>query len=130
MGRRAKTIDDLPENWREIIEEKQGDGRGIGQVLKAFGISHNVHKKLMDSCEEYREEIEFGQVLYEAYWFNYMRENPEGKNATAFYLMKAVCGYYDYAAAPPKGADRKVKTNVDFGEKYKPKTEAVEEKIQ
>jgi hypothetical protein len=127
MGRRAKTFDDLPENWREIVIEIMSDGRSMERALKELGISYTVHKRFTQEDEEYADIFDYGKVLFAAYWSDWLRENPEGKSRIPTFMLTAVAGWREYDTPEKKDPSRKEPApQEDYEQKYKAKEVAVQ----
>lgn len=95
MGRKRA---ELPENWKETAISLMTEGAHMTKVLKELGISRTTHYGLCDSNDEYRETIEQGKLLSEAWWTEQGRENVKNKNFnnTLFiFMMKAVFKWKD-----------------------------------
>lgn len=88
----------LPENWKETICRMMSEGSHITAVIKELGIPRSAHYKFYEDMEEYREAIDNGKLLSEAWWTEQGRANVSNKNFnnTLFiFMMKAVFKWKD-----------------------------------
>lgn len=124
----------LPENWSETVIGIMEEGGHLTAVLKAIGISRSIHSKFYEENEEYRETIDKGKLLSEAWWTEQGRANVANKNFnnTLFiFMMKSVFRWKDTYPVTTQGEtlandDEK----VQIREKYKNKENCDSESLQ
>ncbi len=110
------TLEDLPNNWQEFILNGTGEeGWRIKETLafiaKAMGtrgFTYKVHARLCKDHEEYRDVMDEGRMLSEAWWLSQGRENLKTRdfnNTMYIFTMKSSFGYSDRPDIDPgKGA--------------------------
>ena len=98
VGRPRTTVNDLPDNWREIMRECGQEG-GTGVECRALlGIGESAWYTLMDDSEEFREMDAVRKTLSEVWWQRRGREMAMGEdgNATVWiFSMKNMFGWRD-----------------------------------
>lgn len=101
-----KKIEDLPEGWREIVLTDMEAGTNLVVVLKKIGMSRTIHARFMVDYPQYAEIFTEGQMMHEAFWVDWARQNLQNKvtaQVTLWYMyMKNNFGWRD-APLPTRG---------------------------
>jgi hypothetical protein len=101
-----KKFSDLPADWKDIILNLMIEGSHVTNVLKNLGISRGLHNRYYEENEDYRDTIDKGKLLSEAWWTEQGRSNIANKNFnnTIFiFMMKAVFRWKDTYPSTKEG---------------------------
>ena len=94
-----KTIEDLPDNWTDIITKLMGSGKPMESFLSEFKISRYYHGKFMKEYPEYKETVEMGKVLREKFWQEQVllaatnKEGFKGNDKILIFAAKNILGW-------------------------------------
>lgn len=98
----------LPVDWKERFKEIMGNGGHMVEVMKDLGITYRTHARFMKDHEEYKEAVEEGKLLCEAWWYKTGRDNLKNKkefdNGMWIFTMKAVFGLRETISLDSKGS--------------------------
>lgn len=99
VGRPRTTIDDLPENWREIMQECGQDGGSATEARAMLGIGDSAWSTLLEDSPEFRLAEKTRDTLCEVWWERLGRTGASGKtpiNPTVWiFNMKNRFGWRD-----------------------------------
>ena len=103
-------FEDLPDNWEEIIEEKSSEGGFVKEILAEFRIPVSAHNRFMKENPEYRNAIDMGRLVSNAWWLETGRDGiskpkAEVNTGTYAFIMKAIWGYSDRGGKVDDGTD-------------------------
>jgi len=113
VGRPRTTVNDLPDNWRDIMRECGQEG-GTGVECRALlGIGESAWYTLMEDSEEFREMDAVRKTLAEV-WYQrqgrQMIENGGGNAATWIFTMKNMFGWRDKQDVDHTSGGEKIRT--------------------
>lgn len=98
VGRPRTTVNDLPENWRQIMLDCGQDGGSATECRCLLGIAQTAWTTLLEDSEEFRIAEKERQALCEVWWERQGRKmTVEGQgNATVWiFNMKNRFGWRD-----------------------------------
>jgi len=98
VGRPRTTINDLPEDWYEIMRECGQEGGSAAEARCLLGIGTTAWYTLLEDSEEFREAERVRNALCEVWWERRGRDMAMGKdgNATVWiFNMKNRFGWRD-----------------------------------
>jgi hypothetical protein len=98
LGRPRTTVDDLPENWKDIMIECGQEGGSAVEVRCLLGIAQSAWETLLEDSEDFRLTEKKRQALCEVWWERQGRRmTTEGQgNATVWiFNMKNRFGWRD-----------------------------------
>jgi hypothetical protein len=78
-GRPKKTINDLPKNWKRIVENEFKEGASQKEVMALLGIGSQLFYDLLKRDEEFSNTIKRFLELSEAWWLREGRKNLKNK---------------------------------------------------
>lgn len=82
------TLEDLREDWREVILSHMKEGASIVEVRAELGISSTLWERLVDEEPEFATIVQQGKELCEAWWMTQARSNLyNGKFQTVLWYM-------------------------------------------
>lgn len=115
VGRPRTTVDDLPENWQEIMRECGQDGGSAVEVRCLLGIGESAWETLLQDSEEFQRTEKERQALCEVWWHRAGRKmvtGSPGNSAVWIFNMKNRFGWRDQ----PKedGAENPEPLNISF----------------
>lgn len=108
VGRPRTTVDDLPENWRQIMTDVGQDGGSAIEARCLLGIAQSAWDTLLSDSEEFRLAEKTRQALCEIWWERRGREMAAGSdgNATVWiFNMKNRFGWRDKQDIDHKSSD-------------------------
>jgi hypothetical protein len=70
----AKTMADLPEDWREILKEWGEKGYSQWGLFTKLGLTKKVHDRFIMTEQEYAEWFSFALDLAKSYWIDEVGE--------------------------------------------------------
>lgn len=70
----AKTMKDLPENWKDILIEHGKKGYSAPGIYTKVGLTKRVHDRFMIEEDEYSEYFSFALDLAKSYWIDEIGE--------------------------------------------------------
>lgn len=122
----------LPKDWKQIISDLMSNGAHQVEVMRELGVNYRTHAKFIKEHEDYRDAIEEGKLLSEAWWFRTGRENLNNKKSFDttgwIFTMKAVFGLRETVSVDTKGSALPRKEDeIVLLEKYKVKEEKEKE---
>lgn len=82
-GRPPKTLNDLPPNWKLILQEMGNEGYFDVDVRVSLGITRHTFYKFLDEYEEFAEAVEEFRELSHTFWNSIPRKafkNGQSKN--------------------------------------------------
>lgn len=97
-GRPSISLNDLPENWIEIMISLSEEGASIIELAVELGISRDTFYEISKREEEFSDTVKKCKDLSEAWWTRKGRKNLENKdfNYTGWYMnMKNRFGWTD-----------------------------------
>ena len=120
----AIELEDLPENWKEIMFELATEGRSMPTYIKQMGLTIRKHATLKANFPEYSEAVEHSRVLCEAWWHETGKDNlfTKGFNQGIFSMyMKNMFGWRDTPLAPESKDTilKDVAKDAELDEKFK-----------
>jgi hypothetical protein len=74
VGRPPYSINNLPENWKQILIDMKKEGKADVEVIVALDMSKNDWYSLLETNEEFSETVRKAQVLCEAWWVDIGRK--------------------------------------------------------
>ena len=74
VGRPKKTLEDLPENWKDIILNLKRDGGSDVECMAELNISRDLWYRFIKDEMEFSDTIKEGLILCEAWWLKTGRE--------------------------------------------------------
>lgn len=98
VGRPRTTVNDLPENWRQIMLDCGQEGGSATECRCLLGIAQTAWETLLEDSEEFRIAEKERQALCEVWWERQGRKmTVEGQgNATVWiFNMKNRFGWRD-----------------------------------
>ena len=75
-----KTMDILPKDWKKTALDMFTEGAAQIQVIKAIGLTVDLHKRFVKDYEEYRDFMVSGMELAECWWVKTGKENLNNRN--------------------------------------------------
>jgi len=70
----AKTMADLPEDWREILKEWGEKGYSQWGLFTKLGLTKRVHDRFLETEQEYAEWFSYALDLAKSYWIDEVGE--------------------------------------------------------
>ena len=99
VGRPRTTIDDLPEDWEQLICDAAQEGASAIEIRCILGIGDSAWDTLLEDSEEFRLAVKKGQMLCQVWWERHGRSMTKGEsmgNATVWiFNMKNRFGWKD-----------------------------------
>jgi len=83
VGRPRTSIEDLPENWKEIMMAEAQDGGGPTAYMVKLGIAHTAFNTLMDDSEDFQNTFEACMLLCRYWWETQGRRMASGADGNA-----------------------------------------------
>lgn len=68
VGRPRTTLNDLPDNWEEIITTLSQEGASNVEIMCMLGIQRSAFKTLKKDFPEFCAAVKRGKLLCEAWW--------------------------------------------------------------
>ena len=128
------TIEDFPENWQEFILNGMADEGWrlketiafLARDMEKRGFNYRIHARIYKDTEEYRDVIDEGRMLSEAWWMTQGRinlENRDFNNTNWIFTMKASFGWNDRPVVQTNETSpfNDVIEKAELYEKFKPK---------
>lgn len=75
-----KTMDILPKDWKKTALDMFTEGAAQIQVIKAIGLTVDLHKRFVKDYEEYRDTMVSGMELAECWWVKTGKDNLNNRN--------------------------------------------------
>lgn len=98
VGRPRTTVDDLPEDWQEIMRQCGQEGGSAVEARCLLGIGDSAWGTLLEDSEDFRRTEKERQALCEVWWERTGRNMAKGTdgNATVWiFNMKNRFGWRD-----------------------------------
>jgi hypothetical protein len=98
VGRPRTTVDDLPEDWKQIMLDCGQEGGSAVEARCLLGIGTSAWETLLEDSEEFRVTEKTRQALCEVWWERTGRKMVQGAdgNATVWiFNMKNRFGWRD-----------------------------------
>lgn len=98
VGRPRTTVDDLPNDWQQIMTDCGQDGGSAAEARCLLGIGMSAWETLLKDSEEFREAEKVRQALCEVWWEKRGREmasGEQGNSAVWIFNMKNRFGWRD-----------------------------------
>lgn len=96
---KPKTLEDLPQNWKEVILAEAREGAVPKEWAIKIGLSSFHLRHLERKYDEFKEVLAEAVALAEAWWLEQGRKNlnkPRSFNAVLWYMnMKNLHGWKD-----------------------------------
>lgn len=108
VGRPRTTVDDLPENWKEIIMGCGQEGGSAVEMRCLLGIGESAWGTLIEDSEEFRRTVKAAQDLCAVWWERVGRGMATGNdgNATVWiFNMKNRFGWRDKQEVDHRSGD-------------------------
>lgn len=108
VGRPRTTLDDLPENWQEIMRDVGQEGGSIVEARCELGIGESAWGTLMEDYEEFRRTEKERKALCEVWWERQGRKMATGANGNAtvwIFNMKNRFGWRDQPKEDPADSE-------------------------
>lgn len=83
VGRPRTTLEDLPDNWQEIMRDCGQDGGSAVEARCLLGIGDSAWGTLLQDSEDFRRTEKERQALCEVWWEKRGREMAMGKDGNA-----------------------------------------------
>lgn len=80
VGRPRKTLNDLPNNWKQLMLDSANDGGGRAEWQAILGISNNTWDGWMRNLEEFKVAVEEAKTLCQVWWEKQGRRLVTGAN--------------------------------------------------
>jgi len=88
VGRPRTTVDDLPQDWKQIIMDCGQEGGSAVEMRCMLGVAQTAWSTLMEDSEEFRITVSSAQDMCEVWWERQGRSMVTGSpgNATVWSL--------------------------------------------
>lgn len=109
VGRPRTTVDDLPENWKQIMLDCGQEGGSAVEMRCLLGIAQTAWETLLEDSEEFRVTEKNAKDLCEVWWERRGREMTTGAegNATVWiFNMKNRFNWRDKQDVDHQSSDR------------------------
>ncbi len=129
----SMTSADFPNKWQDFILHGMGEEGWVLKETIAFlakhmkkrGFNYKIHARMMKDDEEYKDIIDEGRMLAEAWWIRQGRENLKNRdfnNTNWIFTMKASWGWNDRPVTQTNEASPfgDVIEKTELLEKFKP----------
>lgn len=83
VGRPRTSVDDLPENWKEVMMAEAQDGGGPTAYMVKLGIGSSAYQTLIDDSEDFRNTLEACILLCRYWWETQGRKMASGADGNA-----------------------------------------------
>lgn len=83
VGRPRTTVDDLPENWKDVMMAEAQEGGGPTAYMVKLGIGHSALQTLLTDSEDFRSTFEACLLLQQYWWENQGRKMAAGADGNA-----------------------------------------------
>jgi hypothetical protein len=80
VGRPRKTLNDLPNNWKQLMLASAKNGGGRAEWQAFLGVSNNTWDGWMKNSEEFKVAVEEAKILCQVWWENQGRRLVTGAN--------------------------------------------------
>lgn len=99
VGRPRTTVNDLPDNWKDIVMDCGQEGGSAVEMRCLLGIGESAWGTLLEDSEDFRRTVKNAQALCQVWWEKQGRSMAAGKadgNATVWiFNMKNRFGWSD-----------------------------------
>lgn len=83
VGRPRTTVNDLPENWKQIMLDCGQEGGSAVEMRCLLGIAQTAWETLLEDSEEFRVTAKTAKDLCEVWWERRGREMTTGSEGNA-----------------------------------------------
>lgn len=89
IGRPRKTLNDLPENWKQIMFDLAQDGDGPTAWKVHLGLGHDTYNTLLTDYDEFSTAVKEAAILHEHYYERQAKRmiNGGAGNSNVFSLI-------------------------------------------
>lgn len=109
VGRPRTTVDDLPENWKEIMHDCGQEGGSAVEARCLLGIAQTAWETLLEDSEDFRVTEKERQALCEVWWERQgrrMTKDGQGNATVWIFNMKNRFGWRDKSEIDHQSSDR------------------------
>lgn len=105
---REITLQTIRQDWKEIIEKEMTEGASITEISASLGIHRDTLYQMIKKFPEFREAIEYGKMLSEAWWLRQGRINLQTRGFNAVLWIMNMKGRFGWRDSP----DASTKINI------------------
>lgn len=98
MGRPKKTLNDLPENWKDGVLDLYKEGASDVEAMVFLNISDSTFRRMLKEEPKFSKTIKMGRKMCQSWWEREGRTNLRNKefSAVLWYMnMKNRFGWRD-----------------------------------
>lgn len=91
VGRPRTTVDDLPDNWEELLRKCGQEGGSAIEARCMLGIGESAWRTLLEDSDDFRRAEKTRQALCEVWWERRGRQmamGDQGNSAVWIFNMK------------------------------------------
>jgi site-specific recombinase XerD len=103
----------LPQNWTTHMIDLFSEGRSDIEVIKALGITRKQFNSYYDRSQAFRDLVDWGRDLAEAWWVEQSRTNLGDKNFNTTLYKARMQKFYDWSDKVDT-QNKNVNTEVDL----------------
>lgn len=120
VGRPRTTIEDLPDNWKEIMMDCGQEGGSAVEIRALLGIGKSAWNTLIEDSEQFRATNSSSKTLCQVWWErNGRRLAVDGGGNASIWIfnMKNRFGWVDKKETEDKGSDELIKTMLELAQR-------------
>ena len=98
VGRPRTTVDDLPQDWEQIIMDCGQEGGSAVEVRCMLGIAQSAWETLLEDSSDFRLTVKRAQDLCQVWWERqgrYMATGADGNATVWIFNMKNRFSWHD-----------------------------------
>jgi len=83
VGRPRTTVEDLPQDWKQIIMDCGQDGGSAVEMQCMVGVARSAWETLLEDSEDFRSTVKSAQTLCQVWWERQGRKMTTGADGNA-----------------------------------------------
>jgi hypothetical protein len=83
VGRPRTTVEDLPQDWKQIIMDCGQEGGSAVEMQCMVGVARSAWETLLEDSEDFRSTVKSAQALCQVWWERQGRKMTTGADGNA-----------------------------------------------